>query len=337
MSDLPGPAAVVTPDAVGLDLDLATIGSRGVAFMVDLLLITVGLFLLILAQALLGGAGFVPGWAGIAIALVFVFVLLVGYPIGFEVMNHGQTPGKMMLGLRVVTVEGGSSATRHATIRAATGLLELFGTTGAIAVISSFASSKGQRLGDMAAGTLVVRDRRRARHGAPTAARWQATPGTEHYIEVLDISGIDSRAYGAIRETLQRAPMLAPPIADGLCDDLAGQLLSRVQPPPPAGLSAEEFLRCLAVAVQRRSDAAGPPPAPTAAVPPSAAAVPSSPATASTDARSPSSPAAAAPVPPPSVAPEPGGAAPSASQPADRGDGSPTPPGGTGGGFAPPA
>jgi uncharacterized RDD family membrane protein YckC len=249
-------SGIVTPDAVGLDLQVATLGSRGAAYLLDLVIFLTVLGLLSIGQSLLGAAGFVPGWFGIAILLVFAFLWQFGYPIGFEVLNRGRTPGKAALGLRVVTVEGAPVRLRHATIRATVGILELLGTTGGIAVVSSFASKRSQRLGDMAAGTLVVRERRGG--GSPSVETFLAPAGLETYAARLDVSGLRAGDYATIRETLRRARELPSPVRAQLTSELAHRFVGRVQPPPPANCSAEQFLTCLAAAVQsRRASAVG--------------------------------------------------------------------------------
>ncbi|MCA1784204.1 MAG: RDD family protein [Intrasporangiaceae bacterium] len=185
-----GPAPWVTPDAVALDLATATVGSRGIAYIIDLAVILSGLLAIALAELILGVTGFVPGWFGLALLLLFGFTLQFGYPIGFEVLMRGRTPGKAAMGLRVVTVEGLPVGVRHATIRAVIGLLELLGTFGMVAVISSLANARGQRLGDLAAGTVVLRERRSG--GQPSAVTFAPPSGWETYVARLDVSGLGS-------------------------------------------------------------------------------------------------------------------------------------------------
>jgi uncharacterized RDD family membrane protein YckC len=96
---------VVTPEAVLLDLDTATVGSRAVAYLLDLAVLGIGYTALGIATAILGGGGFVPGWVGITLLLLLVFAWQFGYPIGFETLWRGRTPGKAAMGLRVVTTE----------------------------------------------------------------------------------------------------------------------------------------------------------------------------------------------------------------------------------------
>jgi uncharacterized RDD family membrane protein YckC len=262
-------AGLVTPDAVPLELETATVGSRTVAYLLDLLLLGTGYLLLGLATAALGGGGFVPGWAGIAILLVLVFALQFGYPIGFETLWRGRTPGKAAMGLRVVTLEGAPVGVRHAAVRATVGLFELLMLLGVPAIVTSLVSARGQRLGDLAAGTLVLRERRAT--GALEVVAYPVPAGFQGYTAQLDVSGLGPADLATVRDTLRRLPSLPEDGTRGrIAEQLAGALVPRVTPPPPAGASAETWLRCVAAAVQSRrrasrvggsSPSAGPAPA----------------------------------------------------------------------------
>lgn len=242
---VPGPdPAWITPDAVVLDVDVATLGSRGIAYLIDLTVILSGLLLLQLAQILLGGGGFVPGWFGIAILLVAVFTLQFAYPIGFEVLWRGRTPGKAAMGLRVVTEEGLPVGFRHAATRAIVGILDLLGSLGLVAIVSSFLSPRGQRLGDLAAGTIVVRERR-ARQ-TPVAVHYPVPRGWESFTAQLDVSGLRDADRAAMRAALQRSPSLPVATRQEVLGELARTLVGRVAPPPPPTIDAETWLRCVA-------------------------------------------------------------------------------------------
>lgn len=188
---------VVTPDAVALDLDVATIGSRGIAYLLDLgLFLAVALVLSLVQLAFSDGAWLTSG-LGVAVGLVLAFAWQFGYPIALETLWRGRTLGKAVMGLRVVTVEGAPVGVRHATIRAATAVFELLATTGLLASISSFASPRGQRLGDLAAGTVVIRERRLA--PPPEALRFVPPPGSEAWVATADVSRLGPREYARSR------------------------------------------------------------------------------------------------------------------------------------------
>lgn len=172
-------ASVVTPEAVALGLEDATAGTRGVAAAIDLGIIGVAMAVVQIATILLGAGPAGADWVGATISLVLGFVLLVGYPVICETLWRGRTPGKAALGLRVVTVEGGPVAFRHAAVRAALGLLELRASLGAIALVASLLSRRGQRLGDHVAGTVVIRSGSRRRRAQPMTV--MVPPGLQDY------------------------------------------------------------------------------------------------------------------------------------------------------------
>lgn len=152
---------VVTPENIPLTLELAGIGTRFGALLIDMLiqLITtiVGLiiFAILAAFTSLTGNG---GGIWIAIGTIGVFLVWFGYFILFESIWNGQTPGKRMFGLRVVR-DGGypvnffSTATRN-LIRIAD-FLPISYAAGALSV---FFNPEYKRLGDLVAGTLVVKE-----------------------------------------------------------------------------------------------------------------------------------------------------------------------------------
>ncbi|TVP62899.1 MAG: RDD family protein [Nitriliruptor sp.] len=256
----------VTPDAVALDLEVATIGSRGIAYLLDLALFAAVFVVLSLVQLALGGGGWFDSGLGVAIALVLAFLWQFGYPIGFETLWRGRTLGKAAMGLRVVTVEGAPVGVRHATIRAVTAPFEVLLTTGLVASIASFASPRAQRLGDLAAGTLVVRERRIARE--PQAATFRPPPGSETYVAQVDVSAVGPREYGLVRDTLRRAGELPAEARWQVASEVAGAIAPRVRPLPPAGTSPEAFLAAVAAAVQRRATSGSRPPVSSLVPPP---------------------------------------------------------------------
>lgn len=244
---------VVTPEAVRLELATATVGSRGVAFLLDLVVLSTITALLSVATAMLDvdlGSAPVPGWLGVSVLVVAGLAVLLGYPVGFETVWHGRTPGKAALGLRVVTREGGPIGFRHAMVRAVFGLLELLGTVGALAIVTAMINPRGQRLGDLVAGTLVLRERSAA--GPARAVDFAPPAGLEEYAARLDLGRVGGRDYQSVRTLLLRFDELTPQARARLARQLAVALEPRVRPAPPGGIGPESFLRCVAAAYQQR-------------------------------------------------------------------------------------
>src|SRR5687768_12029108 len=152
---------IVTPEAVVLEFAPAGLASRSVAAAIDFT-IQIGAFLVL---ALLVGVLFrLTGGDSVGIAYVVLiigaFLILLGYSVLFEVLWNGRTPGKAALSPRVVTTEGAPVRFRHAVVRSALGLLDFYlPPFGICATVAVLLTTRSQRLGDLAAGTIVLRQR----------------------------------------------------------------------------------------------------------------------------------------------------------------------------------
>lgn len=156
---------------VPIDLPLAGPGSRGLAALLDMMLLTVGYAFLLAIQAL--ALPYVPPIgveAGIAIVVLISYFLQVIYFVAFEVARDGQTPGKRALALRVVQDDGTSVGLLPSLIRNLLRPIDFLPLAYSIALIAVFVTRKAQRLGDLAAGTVVVREPRASKATDSTSA-----------------------------------------------------------------------------------------------------------------------------------------------------------------------
>jgi uncharacterized RDD family membrane protein YckC len=239
---------VVIGEGVALDLRTAGIGSRAVALLVDLVIqigVLVGLLFIAAAAAL-----HMNGAAATAIVLVLYIVLFVGYPVGFETLARGRTPGKMVLGLRVVREDGGPITFRHAFTRGIVGVvLDRPGLSIAVlSLVPMLISRRSKRLGDFAAGTIVLQERVPARVGVPPPmplhlVAWAAG---------LDLSGVDDALAMAVRQFLTRAPQLSPWAREDLANRLVAAVAERVGTQPPAGTPGWAYLSAVTAERRRR-------------------------------------------------------------------------------------
>lgn len=255
-ADTTQPSGIVTPEAVVLQFETANVGSRILAALIDVMIQGTLMIVLFFVLSTVIVAGF-PGWVAFSLYLIASFLVLFVYPTAFETLWRGRTPGKAALGLRVVTVEGAPVRFRHAAIRAALAIVELY-TLGFIAVIMILLSNRNQRLGDLVAGTIVLRERSGA--GDPQAVMFPMPYGMDGYVATLDVSGISGPDYTAIRSFLLRAGSLPPPVRFDLARQMATPLAARLRHAPPSQVGPELFLACLAVAYQRRALATSPTP-----------------------------------------------------------------------------
>jgi uncharacterized RDD family membrane protein YckC len=151
---------VVTPEGVALHLPAAGPVPRALAWAIDLAIRMVALMIVGMVMGALGTAGFGPYF-------VMTFVVFWFYPVLFEVLGHGRTPGKRALGLRVIAANGAPVGWLAAFIRNLMRTVDMLPFGYATGLVASLADPWGRRLGDMIAGTLVVHD---ARAHEPQAA-----------------------------------------------------------------------------------------------------------------------------------------------------------------------
>lgn len=149
-----------TPEGVQLELTLAGVGSRFAAALIDLLI--QGAILIALVLVLVYGVGIDAGAGGFAAAIFIVssFLLFMGYDVSFEVLNSGRTPGKQLNGVRVVRESGAPVNFSRSAVRNVLRLIDILPAWYLVGVTSILITRRNQRLGDLAGGTLVVRDRR---------------------------------------------------------------------------------------------------------------------------------------------------------------------------------
>ncbi len=253
---------LITGDAVVVDLRLAKLPSRSLAFLIDLTLQFVALAAL---TFLLGAAGEL---ADPALSYVLFFVatiaVIVGYPVLIESLTRGRTLGKLVVGLRVVRDDGGSIRFRHALTRGLAAVVEIYACFGAIAVVVSLLSPEGKRVGDYMAGTVVVRER------APQqrAAQLWIPPGLEPYAAALDLRRLQPSTALSARQYVTRAASLKPDARQTLGRSIADEVARQVSPPPPPGISPDTYL---SVVLAERSRRAVSPQAPHQPAPPPAA------------------------------------------------------------------
>jgi uncharacterized membrane protein SpoIIM required for sporulation/uncharacterized RDD family membrane protein YckC len=167
---------VETPEHVEVRLELAGIGSRMAAAVLDLILIWLSLLLLSLVMGRVFGSalGAAGSWF-VAVLLLLYVGTFWGYFAAFEAFNGGRTPGKQALGIRVVMDTGQRVSTGAAVVRNLVRLLDCYFPFLPIvpAMLFMFLNKSNKRLGDIAAGTIVVRDR-------PTDWALAAAPTAEH-------------------------------------------------------------------------------------------------------------------------------------------------------------
>jgi uncharacterized RDD family membrane protein YckC len=150
---------VKTPDGVVLRQPLAGAGARLCAALLDLILLLLPLAVLLLALLVVASAD-PTGLSGFVLGLLLggSLLLAIGYRVGFELAWSGQTPGKRACGIRVVGADGRPVGATGVLLRGLFWPLEAAPIPVPIGLVAIFATPRQRRLGDLVAGTLVVRE-----------------------------------------------------------------------------------------------------------------------------------------------------------------------------------
>lgn len=251
---------VITPENVELRHEVAGVASRLTAAVVDYTILSAAQALLFAGLAYaatpvrdlarsLGWDARLAGNLLLAAGVLVVFSGWWGYFVMFELLWNGQTPGKRMLGLRVMgqraqRVGGFASVVRN--------LLRPVDQFLLIGLVTMFIDRQSRRLGDFAAGTLVIRDPLLPARPAPhlevpgRLAQWAGADAPE-------AARLAPADYALIREVLQRRERMVPAQADNLAGQVAHALAHRLGVAEPAATEAVAFLSRLAAAYEARS------------------------------------------------------------------------------------
>jgi uncharacterized RDD family membrane protein YckC len=247
---------VVSGEAVELELRVARVGSRVLALLVDIAVqVLLALTLLFAAAIVLSAVPTVDAALEGALLTVGTVLVLVGYPVLCETLSGGRTVGKLAVGLRVVRDDGGPVRFRHALTRGLVGVavewpgLVLPLVTWIASIATMLGNPRGKRLGDLAAGTMVIHER--------TPASWGWVPGMPPplvgWASALDLTGLDDDLALAVRHFLARGHGLAEPERSRLGHALAAEVAASTTPPPPPGVPGWAYLAAVLAERHRRA------------------------------------------------------------------------------------
>jgi uncharacterized RDD family membrane protein YckC len=157
-----------TPEQVGLEYSVAGIGSRFVAALLDSLILFAFGFAELMVMVMISAAGLTSGNGGalsaagkwfIAFVVFINFAIVWGYFALFEAYWHGQTPGKRAMKLRVIKDSGRQITLFESMARNLVRVVDYLPSLYLVGVITMLCNKRNQRLGDLAAGTIVVHER----------------------------------------------------------------------------------------------------------------------------------------------------------------------------------
>ena len=230
--------ALITGDAVLLDLRTASFATRIVSAVID------G----VLQLALLIGGILSVAWfadraalddgllaAGVLLASVLAYV---GYPVLSELLLRGRSVGRLVMGTRVVRDDGGPVHVRQSVLRAVMAMFEIWSTTGAVALVCSVIDRRSRRIGDLLAGTMVIQERMRTH----PPQRIEVPLSLRDWAQAADVGRLPLPLLQDIRAFLSRAGQINAESRHQLSRDLLRLTLPHVAPAPPPGTPPEEFL-----------------------------------------------------------------------------------------------
>jgi len=232
-----------TPENIEVHFDIAGLGTRFCAILVDYLLMSaVVVALLILALVLEIGMpvqmhGRADMWI-LAFMLGIVLALMTGYFLFFEWLMRGQTPGKKVLKIRVIRDDGTPVTVREVFVRNVVRLVDFLPGFYAVGVLFMFPSRLSKRLGDIAAGTIVIKEEQ---------LNYSAAADKKRVLHLEPLEHINGELTPAERRLisgfLQRRAELLPQAREALAQRLAFPLYEKYR---GEYMNAEDYLVRLA-------------------------------------------------------------------------------------------
>lgn len=210
---------IPTPEGVSLEMTLAGLGSRAIAGGIDLLI--KGMLVLLVGVVLVA----LFAELGAAVLLPLLGLLMIAYDVLFETLAHGRTPGKRFTGLRVVRSSGRPVDLMASAVRNLMRIVDGLPLSYLPTLVSVLVTKRNQRPGDLAADTVVIRDRRAIDRARPGSVSQPVRPGAG---AAWDVSRVAPDELATVRAFLERRDGLTPAARERLAARLAGALRPRV-------------------------------------------------------------------------------------------------------------
>lgn len=230
---------VITGEAVALDLPAASLITRGAVLIIDVSISLLGLALGFLLMGFLGSQYAVDPAMTAALQIGSVVTFLVILPMTVETLTRGLSVGNLVMGTRIVRLDGGAVRLRHALVRWLVGFGDIFMTFGLAPLISGLFTSRTQRLGDILAGTYAIR----ARQPKVPPMMLPVPQHMASWAQIADIGNIDdqlaARCARMLRTVQQGGKIVDHAALKTVSDSLARQVVRHVSPAPPRASSID--------------------------------------------------------------------------------------------------
>jgi len=235
---------VETPEGVQIRQDLAGAGSRFAAALIDAVLFGIVVLLLLVLVAIAASVGSGSGIEGFLLGLLLggVVLLIVAYPFLWHTFGHGQTPGKRLLGIRVLSADGSPATTVQHLLRSLILVIDLLPVPVPLWVLLAAVTPRHTRLGDLAAGTLVLRvtDAERVRDRWPNET-WSSLTERQLALDPRAAASLDPRDLAFLRDVVTREDLDAE-AQKALVERTAGVYCKKLGVEPPAAFVNEKGL-----------------------------------------------------------------------------------------------
>jgi uncharacterized RDD family membrane protein YckC len=244
MSSLDRQLIINTPEQVSLEFHLAGVGSRFMAIFVDSLIQMAVFTILIFAEVLTFATMGVGGKWSMALLIIASFVVYWGYFALFEGLMHGQTPGKRVVGIRVVKDSGRGIKFSEAVTRNFMRLIDMLPGVYVFGLACMLVSKEKKRIGDYVAGTVVVHEKS-AQEVYPDLQQLDSTAPVQEWVMKLGNQDLE-----LIESFLHRRIALDPSVRTSTAIRIVQHIRSKTNESPAPGQLYEDFLQGVAVAIR---------------------------------------------------------------------------------------
>ncbi|WP_175985936.1 RDD family protein [Microbacterium tenebrionis] len=235
---------VLSGEAVAIDVQPLGFFMRALGSFIDMVVGWVLFLLFLWLRTWLLFTGIIDASIDGILNITAAVICFVVVPIVVELATRGRSLGRLAVGGRIVRLDGGAAGFRHAFIRSLIGVLEIYMTFGAIAMLSGAFTPRSQRLGDLVAGTYSQRVR--TPKLVPLAP--VMPPALTGWAQIADVARMPDRLARRISQFLQHAERMSPPARARVAGDLVAESAAFVSPQPAA--HPEQIL--IAITVLRR-------------------------------------------------------------------------------------
>jgi uncharacterized RDD family membrane protein YckC len=221
-----------TPESVELEFNLAGIGNRAYALCVDyfilgfllVFILIIWAFLYLYIYTLIPTVGEILGLWLLAIQLLITFAVYVGYFVFFETFWQGQTPGKKWVNIRVISEDGTVVSLTQVVLRALLRPIDDIFFIGAFLIIFT---QKEKRLGDLLAGTIVIKQQQKTVRANLALSR-EAENLAFKVQQEREISNLLPEDFTLVKEYLQRRYLMTPEARNNVSGKIANRIKERI-------------------------------------------------------------------------------------------------------------